>query len=152
MRYLFCCLAFFFTVRFAHAQTATDSVKVAINNLFIAIRQADSVALMQCFAPGSVLQTVSKSREGKVTVRTEPIPDFASSVGKLNRNEADERIVYDVIRIDGELAMVWTPYQLYFKGNFNHCGVNSFQLVKLDGAWKIQYIIDTRRTEACVEQ
>jgi hypothetical protein len=27
--------------------------------------------------------------------------------------------------------------------------VNSFQLIKLDGKWKISYIIDTRKKEGC---
>jgi hypothetical protein len=36
------------------------------------------------------------------------------------------------------------PYQFYIGDKFSHCGVNSFQLVKLQGQWKIQYLIDTQ--------
>ena len=52
---------------------------------------------------------------------------------------------FETIKIDGALASVWTPYKFYSGATFSHCGANSFQLVKIDGAWKIQYIIDTRR-------
>jgi hypothetical protein len=45
--------------------------------------------------------------------------------------------------------MVWTPYRFIFNGKFSHCGVNSFTLVKLNGEWKINYVIDTRRKEKC---
>ena len=42
-----------------------------------------------------------------------------------------------------------TPYKFYVGEKFSHCGVNSFQLVKIRGEWKIQYIIDTRRRQNC---
>lgn len=130
---------------FVHAQTPADAIKVSINQLFTAMRNADSVALMACFAPGAQLQSVSKDKP----VQTTSIDEFAAIIGKLPPNAADERIVFEQIHIDGTLAAVWTPYHFYFKQQFNHCGVNSFQLVQLDGVWKIQYIIDTRRKEDC---
>jgi hypothetical protein len=42
------------------------------------------------------------------------------------------------------MATVWTPYTFYYKGQYSHKGINSFQLVKLKEGWKIQYLIDTR--------
>jgi len=60
-----------------------------------------------------------------------------------------KKITFSNILIDGNLASVWTPYEFYFKGQFSHCGVNSFQLVKSNNEWKIQYIIDTRRKDNC---
>jgi hypothetical protein len=50
-----------------------------------------------------------------------------------------------VIRIDASLAIVWAPYEFYYKGKYSHKGVDSFQLVRVNGVWKIQYLIDTRR-------
>lgn len=47
------------------------------------------------------------------------------------------------------MAAVWTPFKLYLDSKFYSCGVNSFQLVKLDGEWKIQYILDTKRICNC---
>ncbi|MCJ7759077.1 MAG: nuclear transport factor 2 family protein, partial [Gillisia sp.] len=53
------------------------------------------------------------------------------------------------IRINGALANVITPYSFYVNGNLSHCGVNSFQLFKESGNWKIIYIVDTRIKEGC---
>jgi hypothetical protein len=61
----------------------------------------------------------------------------------------DERLASMDIKIDGELATVWTPYVFYLQGQKNHCGVNAFTLVKLNGTWQIQGIIDTRRKDNC---
>ncbi|HEY4150385.1 MAG TPA: hypothetical protein VGM41_15710, partial [Chitinophagaceae bacterium] len=59
----------------------------------------------------------------------------------------DERIQFETIRIDGALAIVWAPYQFFYNGKLNHCGADSFQLVRSNGKWKIQYLIDTRRKD-----
>ncbi|HEY0898874.1 MAG TPA: hypothetical protein VGD90_06050, partial [Sphingobacteriaceae bacterium] len=61
----------------------------------------------------------------------------------------DEQITFDAIQVDAGLASVWTSYKFYLGKNFSHCGVNSFQLVKMNGNWKITYLIDTRRKENC---
>lgn len=131
------------------AQNAEDSVKAVVNNLFAAMKNADSTGLKNVFSESAVLQTISLTKEGQTIVRTESIRAFATSIGTLTKGDADERITFDAVHIDGALASVWTPYEFYFKSNFSHCGVNSFQLVRINGAWKIQYIIDTRRKEDC---
>lgn len=133
----------------SYAQTAQDSVKAAVNKLFEAMKNSDADMLKSAFADSAILQTISRNKEGKLIVQNEGISDFAASISKLPKGAADERIVFDVIKTDGPLAIVWAPYQFYYNGNFSHCGVNSFQLVRFDGIWKIQYIIDTRRKTPC---
>lgn len=134
----------------ATAQSTEDSVKTVVNNMFAAMKNADSVGLKNVFSEWAVLQTISRTKDGATAVRTENINDFASFVGKSTKGDADERITFGAIHIDGALASVWTPYQFYYKGNFSHCGVNSFQLVRINGVWKVQYIIDTRRKTDCL--
>lgn len=131
------------------AQTGQDSVKAAINLFFEGMRNADAQMVQSSFADSAILQTVVVNREGKVSVRNEPISGFAAVLSRQKKGDLDERIEFETIKIDGPMATVWTPYKFYFQGNFSHCGVNSFQLVKLNGVWKIQYIIDTRRRQGC---
>ncbi len=152
MEYLKPALLFIFalTTGLLQAQSPTDSVKTGIDRLFRSMRESDSAALLQCFAPGAILQTI-KSSGGDAFVKTETIQDFATAIGKLPKGAADERISYEVVKTDDDLAIAWTPYRFYFKGKFSHCGVNSFQLIRIQGQWKIQYIIDTRRKEGCAE-
>ena len=131
------------------AQSTEDSVKAVVNNMFAAMKNADSAGLKNSFSEWAVLQTISRTKEGQTIVRTDNIDAFASFVGKTTKGDADERITFGAIHIDGALASVWTPYQFYLKGTFSHCGVNSFQLVRVNAVWKIQYIIDTRRKGDC---
>src|SRR5688572_20474656 len=131
------------------AQTAEDSIKTTINTLFIAMKNGDALLFKNTFSDSAVLQTISRNKEGKTLVKTENVEEFANFVGQLKKDSADERISFETIKIDSPLAMVWTPYNFYYNGAFSHCGVNSFQLVRFDGAWKIQYLIDTRRRTGC---
>ncbi|HNU89579.1 MAG TPA: nuclear transport factor 2 family protein [Ferruginibacter sp.] len=132
-----------------NAQTAEDSVKTTVNNLFAAMKNADAVLLKSVFADSAILQTITRNKEGKTEVKTDEVAGFVEQITKLPKDAADERITYDVVKIDGPLAIVWTPYKFYFNGKFSHCGVNSFQLVRFNGVWKIQYLIDTRRRAGC---
>ncbi|RYZ94279.1 MAG: hypothetical protein EOP47_28140, partial [Sphingobacteriaceae bacterium] len=61
------------------------------------------------------------------------------------------RITWGDIKIDGELASVWTPYKFYLGDKFSHCGINFFQLMKMATGWKVIYIVDTRRKDNCPE-
>lgn len=132
-----------------NAQTAEDSVKATINNLFTAMRNGDGGLFKTVFSDSAFLQTIARDKNGKTMVRTESVNDFADFVGKLKKDSADERISFEMIRIDGPLAIAWTPYNFYYNGSFSHCGVNSFQLVRFGNEWKIQYLIDTRRRTGC---
>ena len=131
------------------AQTAEDSVKLVINQLFEAMRNADGIKLKETFADSAVLQTIRRNKDGSFFVANEMISGFIDYVSKSKKDSADERITYGSIKIDGPLASVWTPYNFYYAGKFSHCGVNSFQLVRINGRWKIQYLIDTRRRQGC---
>jgi len=132
-----------------NAQTAEDSVKVVINQLFSAMKGADAVKLKETFADNAILQTIRRDKEGNFFVENENLNDFVEVVGKGKKDSADERITYGTIKIDGPLASVWTPYNFYYNGQFSHCGANSFQLVRIKGRWKIQYLVDTRRRQGC---
>ena len=149
MKYFFIVLTVMVYGATARAQSAEDSVKAVINSMFTAMKTADPVLLKSSFADSMVLQTISRNKEGKLIVVDENPADFIGFISKEAPGNADERIIFDVVKVDGPLAIAWTPYNFYYKGQFSHCGVNSFQLVRFNGEWKIQYLIDTRRKQGC---
>ena len=130
------------------AQTTEDSVKAAVNLLFTGMIRSDADMIRSSFTDSAILQSIVE-KDGKTSTRTESIGEFAQTISKLEKGVADERIRFDVIKIDGPLAIVWAPYSFYYKGQLNHCGVDSFQMLLVDGVWKIQYLVDTRRKQAC---
>jgi hypothetical protein len=138
-----------FITKYLDAQIVEDSVKGVVKQLFDGMRNSDAAAIRAAFADSAILQTISKNSEGSIIVRNESVSDFAKSIAELRKGAADEQIVFESIKLDPPLAMVWAPYKFYFDGKFSHCGVDSFQLVWVNGRWKIQYLIDTRRKQPC---
>jgi hypothetical protein len=132
-----------------HAQTTDDSVKAAVNLLFTGMKNADAATIRRSFADSAILQTITTNAAGKTVARLESVEDFAAHVGKMAAGDADERITFGIVRVDGPLAIVWAPYSFFYKGKFSHCGVDSFQMLLVDGVWKIVYVIDTRRKNGC---
>lgn len=128
------------------AQQESSSVEAAINNLFEGMRNADTVLMKNSFSSNASLQTIEA---GTNAVKNEPIAEFIQFVGQQKSGAADEQIKIETVKIDGALAMVWTPYKFYFNQQFSHCGIDCFVLIKTPAGWKIQYIIDTRRKDNC---
>jgi hypothetical protein len=126
------------------------AIKATIDQFFNGMRMADSATIAATISATAVFQTIAPLKDGTIDVRTEPVAEFLQAVGKPHKELYDEQIEYGAIHVDATLAAVWTPYKFYLGKTFSHCGVNSFQLVKINNSWKIQYIIDTRRKESCV--
>lgn len=126
-----------------------EAVKVTINNLFNGMRKSDSTLVRSAFNQGAILQTIGKTKDGNTVVRTSDLNMFIASIARPHPEIYDERIAFTKILIDDNLASVWTDYKFYIGEKFSHCGVNSFQLVKVNDSWKIVYLIDTRRKDNC---
>ena len=141
-------LIFLLISSFSFAQnTSEKEIVKPIETLFNAMKSADSLGVKNAFSGSAIMQTFGKNQE----IRTDKVEDFAKQVGASKAGDLDERFTISKILVDGNMASVWVPYQFYYKGNFSHCGVNSFQLAKINNEWKIQYIIDTRRKDNCTK-
>jgi hypothetical protein len=132
-------------------QSATEGVKQAVNTLFDAMRKGDSALIKTVFAKEMVLQSISKDKTGKTVIAMDSADDFAKAIGTPHNVVYDERITFNDIKIDGDLASVWAPYKFYLGDKFSHCGVDVFSLMKTSTGWKIIYIVDTRRKDNCIE-
>ncbi|WP_426492139.1 nuclear transport factor 2 family protein [Hymenobacter sp. 102] len=140
------------TTSAAFAQTKpaaeTEAVQQTIRRFFDGMRRGDSAAVRATLAPGAVFHTLA-TKNGQTQLHPENPSDFVKAVGTPHPEVWDERITFERVLIDANLASVWTPYQFYRGNTFSHCGYNSFQLVKLAEGWRIAHVIDTRRKEPC---
>ena len=133
MKYFFILLTALITTGNVNAQRAEDSIKAVINTMFAGMKNADAVLFKNSFGDSAIMQTISRSKEGKTIVINESLAEFAGFVSQLKKDSADERIIFETVKVDGPLAIAWTPYNFYHNGKFSHCGVNSFQLVRFNG-------------------
>lgn len=134
----------------AQSQTAAEKEVAAVIERFFAGMLARDTAMMRTtFDPAARLLGIATPREGQPAVRATPMSDFLAGVVRGTGEGANERIWAPEVRIDGNLAAVWTFYTLHVGERFVHCGIDSFQLLKLPDGWKIVSVADTRRTENC---
>jgi hypothetical protein len=147
MKSLFLILTIISTTAFA--QNDEVAVKQLVNRLFEGMKKSDTAMIRATFSSTAILQTIAKNKDGKTIIVNELLDSFLLGILKPHTGVYDERITFDVIKIDGELAMVWAPYKFYVGDRLSHCGVDSFQFVKVNGKWKIQYLVDTRRRQGC---
>ena len=123
-----------------------------VNQLFDAMRAADADAVRGLFHPD--LEKMASSGlqgDGVPVVRFGDLEGFATSVGGASPRDFDERLGNPQIRIDDNLATVFTPYAFYLKGQLSHCGVNVFLIARTGDEWRIIGLADTRRTQGCEE-
>jgi len=71
-----------------------------------------------------------------------PVLGNSTLEGLLQRVEAGgetmiERMWDAEVRVAGDLATIWTPYDFYVGSEFSHCGVDVATLMRRDGNWKI---------------
>ena len=142
------------TISFAQNSTeikaTEDSIRTVVNNFFTGMKSADTVLIRSTLSASIQFNTIVSDAVGNAKkCEQESVNDFLVSISKYPVGQLDERIEFETIKIDQMLATVWTPYKFYFKGNFSHCGVNCFQLLRYKEGWKIQNIIDTRRRQDC---
>lgn len=134
--------------------TAQETEKVAvqetIETFFEGFHAQDSLKIKQTVSEGLIMQRIALDSTGKTLVRTDNFSKFLKSIVSIPKEVKFQELIKSFsIQIDGPMANAWTPYEFRLKDEFHHCGVNSFQLVKLDGVWKILYLIDTARTDNC---
>lgn len=133
----------------AAQETEEAAVREVIQRLFDGMRSRDTAMIRSTFADQA--QFYGLDREGAVRVDTPSA--FITSIASAPEGMVLDEVLHDTeVRIDGPLAVVWTYYDFFAGENFSHCGYDAFQLLKVQGEWKIVALADTRRREGCRQQ
>lgn len=147
-------LAFFMVADFTlSAQSELEAAVLApIHQLFDGMRAGDSSMVHAAFYPTARLQTTYTDKNGDPQIHTGDLGQFMVSIGTPHEQMYDEQIWGYEVKIEDNLATVWTPYTFYLGETMSHCGVNAFQVAKTGEGWKIIQIADTRKKEGCKEK
>ncbi|WP_299712436.1 nuclear transport factor 2 family protein [uncultured Tenacibaculum sp.] len=127
-----------------------QEIKKVINLFFDGLHKGDSSLVSKTLHESIKVQTTYTNKEGKKVLVTESKEKLLKAIASKKKSDVYfEKLLSFTIKIDGNLASVWTPYEFYYNGNFSHCGANSFQLFNNNGTWEIIYLVDMRRRENC---
>ena len=144
-------IAFVFSITInAQKKDEEKAIKKVIETFFNGLHKGDSILIKNTLHNKIKIQTTSTNKEGKNILKTETKKQLLTSIANKNPEHIYlEKLLSFDIKIDGNLASVWTPYEFYFNGKFSHCGANSFQLFNNNGNWEIIYLVDMRRRTSC---
>jgi len=125
---------------------AEAEVLAVVTTLFDGMREKDEAKLRSVFHPEARLH--SAPAPGQASPAGTPIAAFIQSV--LASPAALDEVTFDEeVLVDGALAVAWTPYNFFADGEFSHCGVDAFTMIRTPEGWKILQIVDTRVQEGC---
>jgi hypothetical protein len=111
-----------------------DRAAVAVADAALAaISRGDLAALTDLMLPEAILfPTSTRGGVTRYSVRTRAQQrDAPVNAAVTERGWSPE------VRVNGPLAMVWYPYDLYRDGAWSHCGVDAFTLIEHEGRWRI---------------
>jgi hypothetical protein len=132
----------------ATSTAATAEVLAAVDRLFTGMRTRDTASLRALLAPEIVFYSSREAGGTWATTQRQMVPQFLRTVA-TGADELRERIWSPEVRIDGEIATVWAPYDFHIGNKFSHCGTDTFQLVRINGAWSITGLTYTVRLRGC---
>ena len=150
MRTLFLFLFFGISINCFSQGAVEVSPQQTIEIFFDGFHKGDTTAMRSVMMPDMRMQSALTTGNGEYKVNTMIAKDFLVAIAKRPDNVVWKETIHEyVVKEDGNLANVWTPYSFSLNGELSHCGANSFTLVLTETGWKINYIIDSRRRNSC---
>lgn len=134
------------------AGAATDPADAAaiavVQRLFDAMAAQDGAAIREIVLPGTVLTSIRPGPDGVMKLSRIPIEDF---IANLKPGFHEEMWSARFARRGMMIATVTAPYEFKRGGKTSHCGVDVFDLVRVDGQWRVASGIWTAEPDACAE-
>ena len=119
-----------------------------VQKFFDSIEFRDRQLLESILVPNSLNISARELDDGEAQFNVMSYDEVVTALTRPGRN-AKERSWDETVLIQGNIAVVWTPYDFHVDGVFSHCGIDSFQLIKQDGQWLISNSSWTLETENC---
>lgn len=125
------------------------AILATIDRFFEAMAARDMATFATLMTPdGMTYSQAMRDGEWRLFRRTnqhmiDTITDGSSSVA--------ETYWEPTVLIRGPIAVVWAPYEFRRNGEISHCGVDVFNMLKIDGKWVIGNAMWTAEPEACEE-
>jgi len=130
-------------------ESERKAVLAAVQKLFDAMAAGDAgKAAEVLLIEGQFLSVRPGDGDDVPVIRAQSNEVFLEQLAAAE-SEWLERMWDPEVKIHGDLAMVWTPYDFHRDGEFSHCGIDALDLIKVDGTWKVAGGTYTVEPEGC---
>jgi hypothetical protein len=126
-----------------------QAVLVPVNALLASFGAGDSAAMLRWVYPEGRV-TATGTRASGTGLRQQSWTAFAQHI--TPDATFQETISDPAVEVDGDAAMVWAPFVVRVAGKVSNCGIDHFDLVRDNGAWKVMNLTFSSRTTGCPAQ
>jgi len=113
------------------------AVLAVVDSSLAAISAEDFEAFADLMLPDAMAFTIREQPDG-LGYRARTVAEQRSMVA--DGADLIERGFDAEVRVQGHLASVWLPYDFYENGEWSHCGVDAFILLRRPEGWRIASI------------
>jgi hypothetical protein len=131
-----------------------DAVLATVQTLLDGWREADASRLETALHP-DFREVTLHLIDGQWDFAAVDRARLISLMSKIDKGSWDDRLVDPIVHVDGPIAVVWSRYEFtvrYVEDGVahapKHCGIETFQLYRVEADWKIVNFADTH-SDAC---
>ena len=129
-----------------HAPLEEQAILATLDRFFEAMNRRDVAAYSALILEDGMTYTQAQDAGGWKLQRRSQL-SLAQALGQ-GRGAPVETYWRPTVLVRGPIAVVWTPYRFTLDGVETHRGVDVFDMVKLDGRWRIANALWTRESGA----
>ena len=120
---------------FAPSDTERAEILATVQKIFDALA-GDADLLVEIMGPDIVMRSVQVGEDGAPQWSSSTVEGLA---GRIASSETlmTERMWDADVKVSGNLATVWTPYDFYVGSELSHCGVDVVTLQRSTEGWRI---------------
>lgn len=123
-----------------------DSVMTAVNGWIKTLETGDLKRRAELTIDGSIVQRLVQQDDGSFDLRPRVRNIDTSAV---QSSVQIERYWGERVLINDTMAVFWASYDFWIDGSFSHCGTDVFDLIKVDGQWKLGNMMYTIQRAGC---
>jgi len=126
-----------------------QTVLAAVDALLSSFNSGDSAAMLRWVYPDGRVTATGTYGTGS-GLRQQSWTQFAQRITPASAFQ--ESINDPAVEVDGDAAMVWAPFVVRVGGKVHNCGIDHFDLVRENGAWKVMNLTFSSRIMGCPAQ
>ena len=144
-------ISFLITGKPVSAQSSADERAIldTVDQFFTALAERDRGLLASITVQGSLNISTSESSSGDQRVRIQNYTQLLNNLGGGEGPALLERYWDPTVLVQRDIAVFWAPYDFHVDGEFSHCGIDSFQLIKREGKWLLTNLSWTVERTGC---
>jgi hypothetical protein len=133
-----------------HQPGEEAAILAVVDGFMHAVSEQDAAAMSRLQTADGMTYSWRPAKTGGMVIVGRPNAYWADPKNKDPRTHR-ERYWSPTVHVRGGIAQVWAPYEYWIDGQTHHCGIDTFDMVKADGAWKVANAAWTVEPDACPE-